>query len=244
MNIEDLPINLLVENCRHEIEQYYSRQKEAGFDNCFELWRRALAGRDDLAWGALYPLYLGQVRGWLRQNTRRWPTLHFDEAILINGAYYRVFRSITPQKFENFSSLARLLEYVKLCCASEVLDTVRQLEATREQVSLEVHETTNDTEEGFSPQSRLSSPDNVEESVTNELDRAPFWEIVERHLYNPAEKTAMYARYVLGLPPREIRESFPHYFADEKAVYRHIRNVTWRLKQDPRLKNWFEELKS
>lgn len=243
LNNDDLSghnLATLVRRCREENERYQKRESSAS-DSCFEIWRRAFQYRDHQAWEAVYDIYLNYVRGWLHKHTVKWPNVSFEEDALINGAFIRAFRFITPEKFTKFSSLPRLMEYLKICCTSEVMEVLRHQEAASRNVSLEFNPGDPGQDEDFSLGSRLPAPLNVEETVSHELDRQPFWQLVERHLPEKPDRVVVYCRFVQQMPPREIARLYPQYFQDEKEVYRYLRNISWRLKQDPKLKQWFKD---
>ncbi|HEX2916512.1 MAG TPA: hypothetical protein VH186_37480, partial [Chloroflexia bacterium] len=204
-----------------------------------EIWRRAFQQRDHAAWEAVYTIYSTQVRSWLKKSTGRWPNIQFDEEALLNGVFIRVFRFITPEKFNNFDSLARLLEYLKMCCLTEALEVMRSFEATAKDVPLitEVDE----AKESSSPEAHLTSQDDVEETVSGRVDRPAFWQVIERRLPEKADKVAIYCRFVLQMPPREIAALYSQYFPNTEAVHRCLRNALWRLRNDPALKEWLKD---
>lgn len=240
LKLEDLPLDALVGLCQEQMA-LYREQKLSDPASCFEIWRRALQQRDEAAWEAIHRLYINIVRGWIRKQTGQWPRLPFEEESLINGAFFRTFRSIPPENFERFPSLSKLLQYFKLCCISEVLDTLRHYNAVAPELP-SLDRGRDGDEDGQDEISNLLSPDNVEEAASNQADRTRFWKVVERHLPKAADKAAIFARFVEGLPPREILHFYPQYFADIEAVNRCLKNGLWRLRQDPELKNWFKEL--
>src|SRR5215210_2633589 len=154
-------LNSLISKC-HQETAYYLRREKNDPASCFEIWRRALQLRDHEAWEAIYNNYQQFVRRWIQKHTRQRPAVRFDEEALINGVFIRAFRFITPAKFEDFTSLAKLLEYLKLCCLTEVLDVMRSYEAEKLEVPLE-NKVNMDSglESEASPIRQFASPDNV-----------------------------------------------------------------------------------
>ncbi len=233
----------LIEDCRQQTALFMER-KPHNTQSCFELWRRALQLKDPEAWDAVHYLYLGFVRKWVRQHTTRWTAVSFDEDALVNGVFIRAFVHIGPDKFDKFSSLPRLLEYLKMCCTSEVLDARRKYNPAGMDVPLEIFSDEDGTyraERGVDARLVLEA-EAVEEAAQQQADRDRFWRVILHHLPSEADRTAMQARFVLGMMPQEIARVYPHLFADKDEVSRLIKNAMWRLKQDPELKKWFADL--
>jgi len=240
---QDWTLGRLVLRCRAETDLYLKRDR---YDPayCFEIWRRAIQQRDHDAWEAVFNTYSSFVRNWLQKQTKNRPSIRFDEDALLNGVFFRLLRFVTPEKFGNFPNLSALLKYLQMCCLTEVQDTVRDQQARFFDISLERNvggEDDNNNDGELSPANRISSDEDVERSATERSDRAPFWEVVARHLPDEADKLAVYARFVHQMPPREIAQTYPQYFADVDGVYRCLKNALWRLKHDPALQGWLGE---
>src|SRR5438045_512791 len=71
------------------------------------LFHKAIAQRDEAAWTALYQQYAPLLLTWIAQSTRHTPLLLKDEgASLVNAAFAKFFRAVTPQKLSHFARLA------------------------------------------------------------------------------------------------------------------------------------------
>jgi hypothetical protein len=239
---QDLPLGSLILQCREQTERYL-RREENDPSSGYELWRRAIQLRNHEAWEAIYNIYRPFVRNWLQKQTTRLNLLDFEEEALINGVFFRILRFIKADSFDKFPTLAAILKYLQMCCLTEVQDYMRDMQGRSMDVSLEASfGNEENTGEGFSNASRLRSDADVEKDALDMADYNPFWRLVAERLPDKADLLVVYARFVHQMPPREIVEEYPSYFPDVNEVYRRLKNAMWRLKNDEKLKTWFEEL--
>lgn len=235
------PLSVLKTYCQQETTRYLQNQS---FDPkwCFEIWRRALQGRDEAAWAEVYEIYASFVRTNLHKHVNRRPKIRFDEEFLLNGVFIRIYKYVTPAKFDNFENLSRLLAYLKMCCLTEVLEELRQHEKAAQDLPFDVGVPEKEESHEINPAELLADPTTVEKEAISLADREHFWQLIERHLKTPEEKIYVYARFVVELDPREIAEIYPQMFPDVNAVYRCDKNIKNRLRGDPELRRWFEDI--
>jgi DNA-directed RNA polymerase specialized sigma24 family protein len=212
--MEGFTVEDLSRRCEEESARYL--RHETYTDRfCFELFRRAIVERNDVAWAAVYDRYSEMVRRWL-------DSLPDAADVGIAGAFERFWRAITPAKFERFESLSAILQYLKMCVHTAELDRRRaQRKTAREQPFTEGYD--------------LLAHDNPEETATHAVDARVFWAHVQRLLDDRKELRVVYLSYVIGLTPRAICERHGDAFPDIQEVYRLKRTALDRLKRAPEL---------
>src|SRR4051794_29908018 len=90
----------------------------------YELFRRAIVGRDDDAWAEIYTCYRPLLLAWARQNSVRVPSADLCED-LADRALSRAWSALTPAHFDQFPSLATLLGYLRTCVGATAIDAAR-----------------------------------------------------------------------------------------------------------------------
>ncbi|MDB5078914.1 MAG: hypothetical protein JWP00_838 [Chloroflexi bacterium] len=231
-DIKQANLTGLIERCQQETG-HYLRHEPYDSRYCFEIWRRAIAERDETAWETLIKQYGSFVRRWLEQRLSQFPALRFEEEALVNGVFINFYRFVGPEKFANFHNLSGILQYLKLCCATIVADAQRDLQARNLDISLETITGQSETNQGGQTlEEKISDVFDMEESVVNSADRAVFWTGVWQKLPEPSDRLLVYLRYILGMPPREIAQLYPQHFTDVTTVYRRNKNLLWRLRNN------------
>ncbi len=229
-DIKQTRLTELVDQCRDQTALYIQREVyDARF--CFEIWRRAIVDRDESAWQAAVEQYSGFVRRWLSQRLQSQPALRFEEEALVNGVFINFFRFVGPEKFVSFPTLPAVLQYLKLCCGTLVIDAQRDQQARQGDISLERPLSSGDNrDDGPNLASRLAADSDLEAEALQRADRSKFWDSVWQKLADPTDRWLVYLRYVQDMPPREIIQRYPQIFTDITEVYRRNKNILWRLR--------------
>jgi hypothetical protein len=216
-----MELESLVRRCATESERFYRGQPH---ETCYsyELFRRALVERDDLAWEQLYLHYSGLVEGWIRRSGAFNSSGESSEYFVV-GAFTKFWRAIGPERFASFPSLASLLQYLQLCATSVVIDSVRA-QSWSEMLPEET------ISPGHGPQ---TSPD---EEAVNRVDREEFWHFIDEQLHSEVERVVVYSSFVLGLTPRAIYAKRSELFSSVNDVYNVKRNVLGRLSRNQQLR--------
>ncbi len=183
---------------------------------CLEVFHRAVVGREDAAWAAIYAQHGDLVRHWLAL-----PGVDGDEGVA--AVFERFWRAVDADKFARFPSLAAVLRYLKACAYTVRMDRAR-VRATDRAWSLDAsgHD--------------LPSRDDVEETVVGRLEAADLWSAVRGVLGDEREGVILYLSFTLGLSPRTIQERHAGRFPDVAEVYRLKRNVLDRLRRAPEIR--------
>ena len=185
-------------------------------DDDYALFERAIARRDDAAWAAIYARYGGLVRRWLGPGPG-WDNA--DEEVATT--FVRFWRAMDAEKLARFTSVAAVLQYLKLCAQTTRLDHVR---ATYRRACEEpLDDTTSVT----------AAPGVLEETVLSRADRLAFWDAVQACLTDQREREVIYLSYVRGLCPREICARHAERFPCIQDVYRIKRGALNRLRHAP-----------
>ena len=214
----------LIANTRSEIAAFADRQPTDGRYG-LELFRRALAERQERSWNALVDLYGGQVRRWVRQHPR-FPPLAVDVDDIAIPSFCRLWKAVPATRMMFFNSLCALLQFLKLCVHSEIMQALR--DRMRFQRLEQIHPDAEDDD----PWDRLLEGSGLVGSrIENVSDRQQLWTAVGRQLNDDQEQVVVEWTYAIGLPPREIARLNPHLFDSAAEVSRIKENVLRRLRR-------------
>jgi RNA polymerase sigma factor (sigma-70 family) len=200
-----------------EMARYRSGAPVAGAYG-FELFRRAVVDRDELAWVNLYAQYGPLVRYWVGPET--------EDGVaedVVAAAFERFWQALDAATFDQFAALSAVLRYLKLCARSARLDRRRAARARAREKPLDetVH--------------ALPAPDNLEEQLARAGEADAFWRMVGASLATERERAVVYLCYVCGLTPREICARYGAQFPEVAVVYRIKRVALDRLRRRPAL---------
>ncbi len=225
-DLRRMSIEILAQRCAEERERFFKREAA---DNryCFELFRRAIVHRSEYAWEVIYHQYAPLVNGWVRRaGGFQVDTEEVEE--LVNQVFARFWQSVSPAKFERFNSLERLLQYLRLCAGSVVMDDLRR---RKREGRLAVYE----------PFLHTGNHQSLEQQALERIECLDFWEDVCSRLTSEAEEKVIYGYFVLGLKPRQIQAVYPELFPSVELVYQVKRNVLNRLRRSDVLRKWLVE---
>jgi len=221
--IETLPLPDLAARCACETRKFRAHQATNNA-YCFELFRRAIASRDDDAWACLYEHYAPLVFTWLTQHPGAAVILEQQgRAPLINAAFAKFSQAVTPTKLTQFDSVGGLLQYLKLCTASVVADEVRSHQTRWREESLELLEQepiTNDPADG----------------LVDAVCAQGLWQIVWDELKSDDERVLAELAFLHDMKPGEISRLHPRRFPTADDACRVKRNIVQRLRGSRRLR--------
>ncbi len=216
-----MDLMILVQRCATESERFYRGQPhDTRFS--YELFRRALVERDELAWEQLYLHYSGLVEGWIRRSGAFVSSGESSEYFVV-GAFTKFWRAISAERFASFPTLASLLQYLQLCSTSVVIDSVRA-QSWSEMLP----------EETITPTHMPHySPD---EEAMSRVDSQEFWSFINTQLHNEIERVVVYYSFILSMTPRAIYAKRSDLFNSVNDVYNVKRNVLGRLSRNQQLR--------
>ncbi len=221
MTVRDLPLVELARRCREETLRFLGgSDRDDAF--CFEIFHRAVVGRDDAAWEAIVTQYRGIVLAYVGQHTAA-AALRESEDYWINRAFQRFWGAVGPDRFNRFPDLPSLLKYLKMCVHSVLMDEMRSRRAT--------------TSLDDVPES-LPSRTSAERTVVAKLSGQQLWDAIGRELQDEAERRIVHLSFARDLKPSEIAERYPDLFATVADVYRIKRNVIERLRRSTEIRSF------
>lgn len=221
--IQSLTLAGVRHRCAQETERFFAR-KEHDPRFCFELFRRAILQRNDLAWECVYAQYRSLVVRWLERHPAL-PMSGEEAQFFLNRAFEKMWRGLTPEKFAMFEDLKSILRYLQMCAHSVVIDFLRRKEQKVLLDSVDEAE-----------QMLVSEETAVEDQITNELEKQKLWDWLEDQFNDEKERLAIYGIFVLGLKPAEVVGEYGRVFQNVKEVYRAKENVVARLRRSQEFK--------
>jgi len=204
----------------------------------FELFRRAIARRDDAAWASIVAQYSPLVLTWIMQHQEAISIVAREGSSdpLLNAVFAKFALALTPAKMDHFGALAPLLQYLKLCVRSVVADELRTYRCGQ------AHESENLEElEEIEVDARLVNPRDPIEEMLSRLEGQEIWLAVLGSLHDGTERELLYLTYVDGLKPAEITNMYRHLFPTVDGVYRLKRNMIARLRRNRELMRWLQQ---
>jgi DNA-directed RNA polymerase specialized sigma24 family protein len=215
----------LAHRCAQETDRFFLRQAHDP-QYCFELFRRAIAGRDQRAWELIYRQYHPLVTSWVTRHSA-FPSSGEEAQYFLNRAFEKMWGALGPERFGQFPNLKSLLRYLQMCVNSVVHDHVRRADVP--QVELEPHAVTDST----------PANDPLAEQILDQVQQEELWSAVSARLQDDKERLVVYGSFVLGLKPRELCVQYEESFQDVREVYRVKENVLARLQRDAALRRMF-----
>lgn len=226
IDFQKLTLSSLSHRCAQESDHFFNSQDhDPRF--CYELFRRAILQRNELAWDRIYSQYERLVSHWVERHGS-FQSSGEEVQFFMNRAFEKMWLGITPKKFETFTDLKSILRYLQMCVHSVMVDFVRQKEY---KLVVEAAE-----EMLYQPHSGETV---IEDKIAGKLDGQLLWDWLQEQLQDEREKCVVYYMFVLALKPREIAVQFQHLFNDVTDVYRVKENLLARLRRSDELRQFF-----
>jgi hypothetical protein len=213
------PLAEIARRCREETDSFF-RRLAPDTRHCYELFRRALARRDDRAFAHLIANYTPLVDGWVRRHPA-FPSSGEEASFFVAAAFEKLWQAVPPARFGDFPNVKKLLRYLKLCVASCVIDHLRGRVGAH---SLD--------EDG---RSAVPEPAAAEPKLSR-IEREELWGEVLKRTQNLQERTVAHACLTLQLKPAEVLQEYPDIFEDVREIYRVKQNLIERLRRDQDLR--------
>jgi len=208
---------------RLPIDDVAKRCAERDDDACFELFRRALACRDDRAWERLLNQYWRLVGYWVGRHTMRTGCAEEDDDLILT-AFKRLWNGITAENFPNFGHVGQLKLFLKKCALCAVMDCARR-------PSIPIWD-------GDEPQG--DRPHDLGALNGQPAGFSAFWDCIKPRLNHEQEFWVCVGTFIYDLRPRDIHAEWPDKFASVKDVSRVKDNLLERFRRDPALRECLE----
>lgn len=237
-DLSQVSMVFLCYRCGEETERFFLR-KEHDPRYCYELFRRAIVTRDEVAWNCLYHRYQKLVAGWAERHSL-FALVNEDPDVLVNEAFAKMWQGLTAEKFDHFADLKAVLRYLQMCVGSVIIDMARAVEK-RQQVEVAVESRDDGALENTVDDSAAAVPD-MEEVVFSQHQAEVLWQLLKTRIKNEKEYRVIFGMYVLALKPAEVLEQYPRTFQDVREIYLVKDNLLARLRRDAEFKTLYEEL--
>lgn len=219
MDAKELNLEEVSQRCARQSARYFHGQ-EHDTVYCFELFRRAFARRDELAWAHIYEIYQPLTAGWVQRH-KAFPGSGEEVQYFINRAYERMWSAVSPEKFGRFDDLKSVLRYLKMCVGSVIIDHLRsQAKLNQEELS-----------EPAIEEAHRHNP-SLEDRVFDRVGGEDLWARIEALGIDRQERCVLYGSFVLGLKPRQLLQHYAGEFDDVQQIYRVKENVLARLRRN------------
>ncbi len=183
----------------------YFGQRGSDTNFAMELFRRAIAERDQLAWQALHAAYLPLVVGWVTHHPA-FPHRRGDESgYLANRAFERFWWAMRPHRLANFPNLPSLLKYLKMCASCAVVDAARA----------DAHIEYQPLDECDVASEGRGNVDQTQALVQAEQ----LWQKVVTVIRDPDQEQLAWDTLVLGMTPRQVLATRPDTWHSIREVY-------------------------
>lgn len=190
-----------------------------------ELFRLAIVERDEVAWAESIARYRTLLISWAKRCAVS-AAIGEPGDDIADHAFVRAWSALSPDRFDQFPTLASVLAYLRSCVTSAVIDYARgQQSAERLARSIEVDE--------------VATPEQI---FVQLAEREELWKIVYSIVQSEQERVILIDSFVHGLPPRAILARYPQLFAAIVDVYNTKRNLFERLKRCEELRSIYEGL--
>jgi RNA polymerase sigma factor (sigma-70 family) len=217
---KSLTISELVEQCRAEAARY-QQTRQSDQTDCFELFRRALAEGDEVAWAAIYAQYENLVAKWVQAYLARL-SLDASAEDFVNEAFARLWRYGTiSETAEQLDELGKCLSYLKKCAWSAIEDHRRWQEKDALSRGEELGNYWNLAGNEVVP----------EDQVAKDEMLAQLREVLAKIIQTEQECLVAEESWIYNQPPRQIQACYPEHFASVKEVRQIKHNLLKRLKR-------------
>jgi hypothetical protein len=211
-SLRSMPLDAVAAACREEMRK---RRLSEPFTDAFgeELFCRAVCDRDEKAWAAIVEQYRVLLTTWVRRHPSYQPGYVDPEDVAIR-ALARFWMAVKPEQMPQFASLNPVMQYLKMCVHSVVVNEARAM-PTPSELPEEEHD--------------------IEALAVDQVAASQLWSAIMRVLDDPDERLVAYLSFALGLKPGAIHDRHRDRFEGTADVYRIKRNAIDRLRRSPEI---------
>jgi hypothetical protein len=217
--LSNLSLTQVIQNCQEQTANFLHK-RISDTQYCFELFRRALAERNNDALNAVYEVY----RLFLERSAQRHPLLDLTNEIpeYFGLAAFRSFQfAIRPEKFSNFTTLPQILRYLAACVDTSIKQHVRRFQQ----------------DELFEPEQDPGYTPDFEEQIRAQK----LWDYICEVLEDENSILLAQCVYVYQMKPQEIVEYYPQIWPTANDVRVHAQKIKRKLHNNPRLRGWGQQ---
>ena len=219
--LRQLPMPALIAGCQRE--SFSGRDQERGF--CFELFRRALQEKNEVAWEAVEQQYGALVSLWCYEATREeLPPEEID--LFARSAFIRFWQTLSAREEaleQQFAHIGAILSYLRQCALTVIHDHNRELRR-RERIRRKFFRVSS----GIEPRA-------FEDNLVDEMEQA---QLIERIIHwikvyvdDEREQLVLRLSYEEGLAPRRIAAQHAGLFTNVAEVHQIKERVIRRLRR-------------
>jgi hypothetical protein len=211
MSLDDL-----ARQCAEETEKF-SRRQANDPQFCFELLRRALADGVPEAFTRVYRNYERQVLSWVYSHSGFAQTGESAD-FFARSALSTFYFALRGPKFTQFTSLAKVLMYLKLCVHTAIMQYLRDQRPSATTPLDEANEL-------------VHTPD-----LDHRADAAELWAHICRLLPDPRDRLLARYAFLQDLKPRQIMLEYPAQWSDEREISVALYRIRRLLRNDAELR--------
>jgi hypothetical protein len=208
--------------------------------HCFELFRRAITGGDQLAWEAVYEEFQPRVNIWVKGHLYYSYNMEEPE-FFTNRAFEKIWAGLSPEKFARLPELNAVLRYLQMCVHSAIVQNLRGRAKT---ARLDEYVDPVTEREALSasavPPIPVPAGSGIEERAYIKTQAETLWNMLQERLQNEKERCLIHAHYVLALQPEQIRIRYPQVLGDGEELRRVRDQLLERLIQDAEIRDFFD----
>jgi DNA-directed RNA polymerase specialized sigma24 family protein len=216
--INQLSIAGLAHRCRKEQERFL-RKLAHDSRYCLELFRKAVQDQKSLIWDHVVAIFSPLVTGWVQSHSD-FAASQEDRDVFVQGAFIRLWSAANRGSIEDFNHLGTILQYLKRCVHSEIIDHLRKERFPVVDI----------------PDALLGETQSLGDPIASEN----LWRYVNEKMKSEEERVVMYATFFLNYRPRDIFAMYPDQFSSIKAIHRIKENMINRMRRDPEFATFFE----
>ncbi len=209
-----ISLDHLVAYCEEETQKFFRRRaNDTRF--CFELLRRALAEQLPEALAHVFRVYEPLIRGWVRHHPCFKQTGE-DVSFFAAGALHTFYFALRGSKFGQFSSIERVLKYMRMCVNTVIMQYLR---ADRVETSV------------LLPETAQGQADYDEHIIFDEC-----WQHILDLVPDEKDRLLVYCYFILDMKPAEIVAVYQSAWENTEKIRVALQRIRRTLSRDSELR--------
>jgi hypothetical protein len=223
IDLSSLNISSLAHLCRQATNRYFLHK--ANDDSyCLELFRRAIAEKDETAWFVVINQYENLVKAWVQRH-QSFPLADEDVNYFVNRSFDSFWTAFSrnPSKLSKFQNIKSLLQYLKLCTHTAVQSYVERRMPPRHIIHSEI------------PAEAIAETADSINSVDDNMVAGIVWQYILAAIKTEQEQVIAEDFLLHDMKPQDIYARHTDMFADVGQVRRVKGNLMTRLRRNKQL---------